>query len=394
MSTLMNAYPSVDAEQHTVLLVANNRRNARKLSTPLTDAGYRVRVGDDDTTLEGLLGSIQPDIVVLSGSDTLQHCQQIKAIDSGIFRPIIAILDRSESAQRLEFVRCGTDGILVRPIDNAELVALAQSLLNIKTQFKFLKTRNHELAHDLAERNQQLETAVRRLQDLDQMKTTLVRNVSHELRTPLLQVKSSIALLREDIPTGTQGSELIEMAVQAIGRLESTVASITQLSESQNQKLEPVVLNDSIDLAIRSLQRRWAIHDTRRIKKLYSRRIPPVIGDKRGIAQVLQHLLDNGLKFSPDGGPVEILIEAQADDTVWIAVQDYGIGIEEHDIAHVFDTFYQVDPSTTRSFNGVGAGLSIAQLIAEGMNSHIEVISAPGKGSTFAFRLPQANLSQ
>lgn len=388
----MKALPSAGAEQHTILFVEGNRRNTRKFRAALQDAGYRVLVDAGDTALENTIATEQPDLVILSGDQTLERCQRIKAVNPTLFVPVIVLLNRSDSSRRLDYVQCGTDGVLVRPVESVELLAVSQSLLNIKSQFNTLHFRNHELAHDLADRNQQLEIALRSLQNLDLMKTTLVRNVSHELRTPLLQVKSSIALLREDIPPGSSNANLIEMAVQAIGRLESIVANITQLAESQNQKLEPVVLNDSIDLAIRNLQRLWKPHDTCRIMKLYSTQIPPVIADKRGVAQIVQHLLDNGLKFSPEGGPVEILIEPQPDDTVWIAVRDYGIGISDDKGEHIFDAFYQADPSSTRSFSGVGVGLSLAQLIVQGMHSQIEVTSTPGQGSTFAFRLPQAHL--
>jgi len=179
------------------------------------------------------------------------------------------------------------------------------------------------------------------------------------------------------------------MAVEAIGRLESTVANITQLVESQNLKLEPVVIGESVVLATRNLGRIWKQHDTRRMRQLYPPETPVVLADKRGAAQVLQQLLDNALKFSPDGTPVDILIESRPEGQVWIAVRDYGIGIAPDQLERIFEPFYQVDSSSTRRFGGIGLGLAIAQLLASQMNTRIEVESTLGRGSTFSFTLPR-----
>ena len=153
--------------------------------------------------------------------------------------------------------------------------------------------------------------------------------------------------------------------------------------------MEEVALNESVDLAVRNLERIWKSQDdVKRIRKVYVDPLPLVRGNKRGIAQVLQHLLDNALKFSPKGGPVDVILRPRTDGTVWIAVRDEGIGIAKREQKKIFDAFYQIDHSSTRRFNGVGVGLALVKLILDLLNTTISVESALGKGSTFSFSLP------
>jgi signal transduction histidine kinase len=100
-------------------------------------------------------------------------------------------------------------------------------------------------------------------------------------------------------------------------------------------------------------------------------------------------LIDNAIKFSPNGGKVKVNAE-RCDDKVCIAITDQGIGIPKDQVGHIFQAFYQVDSSSTRPFGGAGVGLSIVKLILDKLGSSIEVTSKPGAGSTFSFTLPIA----
>ncbi len=380
-----------------ILIVYDYRMDVSHLGAVLRDARYVVIPQRSEDDIPAAIDRQQPDLLVFlpSGPESplLAICDDLAQDHNESFVPVLLIVERTASwldSKSLPQV----DAILFSPFEARELLIRAQALLRLKQRFDRLRMANWQLASDLAERNRQLETALQAVRDLDLLKTSIVRNVSHELRTPVLQVKSAVALLREDVRPGDPGRRLIDMAVEAIGRLESTVANITQLAESQNLKLEPVVAGDCVLLAIRNLGRIWKHRDTRRVRQRYGRQTPVVLADKRGVAQVLQQLLDNALKFSPDGTPIDILIESRPAEQVWIAVRDYGIGIAADQQERIFEAFYQVDSSSTRRYGGVGLGLSIAQLIASQMNTRIEVESAPGQGSTFSFTLPRADLNQ
>ena len=99
--------------------------------------------------------------------------------------------------------------------------------------------------------------------------------------------------------------------------------------------------------------------------------------------------MENAVKYSPDGGPIVITARVRSDD-VQTSVADRGIGIEEQQLEHIFDRFYQVDNASTRKVGGSGLGLSICKAIVEAHNGSIWVESRPGTGSTFHFTLPLA----
>lgn len=381
-----------------IMIASDDRASASRLEAQLRDAQYSVVLLTDHAGIPAQIERHQPDLLVLlpaaPDSRLLAVGGELKKGEGPhSFLPVLLVLER-EILNRFGGVSAGADALLVSPFVAEELLLRVRGLISLKARFDRLLQSNWQLTSDLAERNRQLEAALRAAREADLLKTSIVRNVSHELRTPVLQVKSAVALLSEEVPASDPGRRLINMAVEAIGRLETTVANVTQLAESQNLKLEPVVIGESVLLAIRNLGRIWKKRDTRRMRRLYPPDTPVVLADKRGTAQVLQQLLDNALKFSPDGTPVDILIESRPAGQVWVAVRDYGIGIAADQLGRIFEAFYQVESSSTRRFGGVGLGLAIAQLIASQMNTRIEVESAPGRGSTFSFTLPRVDLDR
>jgi signal transduction histidine kinase len=115
--------------------------------------------------------------------------------------------------------------------------------------------------------------------------------------------------------------------------------------------------------------------------------LPVLTTDRQLLSRVLQNLVDNALKYSPSGSPCELEAHAEGDDIVFW-VRDYGIGIPEEEVPRIFDRFYQVDSSSTRTFRGAGLGLSLVKDLLGHLGGTIEVESTPGEGSRFTVRLP------
>lgn len=221
------------------------------------------------------------------------------------------------------------------------------------------------------------------------LKTAIVHNVSHELRTPLLQVKSAVALLAED----ATNPKLAGYALDATARLEDVVKNITQLANSVDEmNISVLLVRECVDYAVRNLRRAWRHKDDiERVKVLIPSQLPPALGDKQAISTALQLLIDNALKFSDSRTDVEVMAQ-HIDDCIQISIKDYGIGIPQDKFQNIFQTFYQVDSTSTRRYGGMGVGLSIVQLILERHNVKIEVESAVNQGSTFTFSLPVASM--
>jgi signal transduction histidine kinase len=183
------------------------------------------------------------------------------------------------------------------------------------------------------------------------------------------------------------------MATEAVARLESAVENIRQLAQSHDIASGPVIVREAAGLALRHLERSWASRGAReRVQVQIPNDLPLALADKRALARLLQLLLDNALKFSDDHKPVHVIAAPYQSGYVWVGVQDFGIGIAEEEHERIFDAFYQVDGSSTRRYGGTGTGLALAMLLAKSMRTAIQVESAPGKGSTFSFLLPVADL--
>jgi signal transduction histidine kinase len=238
--------------------------------------------------------------------------------------------------------------------------------------------------------NHSLSSALRREQMLNQeieiLKNAIVRNVSHELKTPLLQVKSAVSMMSED----SQNDDLVNYATNAMARLEGLVKNITLLGSSLDINPGPVIVRDAVEYAKRNLKRAWERRDaTDRIQTHLTKQLPPVYADKQGLSTVLQLLIDNALKFSQEA--VDVIAQKQG-NKVYIAVRDYGIGIDPSELESIFESFYQIDHSSTRRYGGAGVGLAIVRLILDHHNTQIQVESKLNQGTTFSFVLPQVTL--
>jgi two-component system sensor histidine kinase VicK len=117
--------------------------------------------------------------------------------------------------------------------------------------------------------------------------------------------------------------------------------------------------------------------------------LPPARADRDRINQVLDNLIGNAIKFSPQGGTITLRLE-DAGEMLQVSVSDTGIGIPEEQVERIFERFYQVDGSATRKFGGAGLGLAIVKRIVEAHGGRIWVKSQLGLGSTFSFTLPKA----
>jgi signal transduction histidine kinase len=381
-----------------ILIIDQDAGELHGISLCLKRYGYAADSARDAESALKLIHDQHPDLVLvtlnLPNGGTSDICRRIKTASPPNFLPIILIVDIASDGPEAS-AEANADDFLVRPVREPELLTRVGVLLRIKYDHDRLWEQNQSLLAELARRNAELERALHDSHEVSVLKDSIVQNVSHELRTPLLQVKSAVAMLAEDAraisPNGV--SVLADHATAATAKLESVVQNISQLAASVNVKLEGFRVLDAVNVAMRQLGRQWASSAAVDRVKIHMDNIPLVVGDRGGVAQVLQQLIDNAIKFSPQGGPVEVSGE-RCDGGVRISVRDHGIGIPEDQIERIFQAFYQVDSSTTRTFGGTGVGLAIAKLILDKMGTAITVESRPGVGSTFSFMLPAAATEQ
>lgn len=238
------------------------------------------------------------------------------------------------------------------------------------------------------------ETAVRRhaeaLQRADRRKDEFLAMLGHELRNPLAPIRSGIELLRLESTQHEDTLALMNEHVQHITRLVDDLLDVSRIMRGRIKlKRQPVLLNELIQRAIESVR---GYITERRHELILSLSDSPswVDADPVRILQVLINLLNNAVKYTPDGG--RIWVESRCrDEVVAVSVRDSGVGIDSAFVPQVFDLFAQADQSLDRAAGGLGIGLTLARRLIELHGGEISVVSeGHNKGSTFEVHLPMA----
>jgi signal transduction histidine kinase len=223
----------------------------------------------------------------------------------------------------------------------------------------------------------------------DRLKGEFFALVSHELRTPLTAIMGYVELLREEPGLGPDPRHFVEVIDRNAGRLRQLlddVLFVTQVEAGHiDLQLEPVALDELVAGAVAAAQPRAAerqIALTARVQP-----IPAQPGDRERLAQLLDNLISNALKFTPPGGEVQVALTADVDGAV-LCVRDSGIGIPDDEQEHLFERFYRASAATTRAISGAGLGLTIAKAIVEGHGGQIAVSSRAGAGTSMRAKLP------
>ena len=232
---------------------------------------------------------------------------------------------------------------------------------------------------------------VERLRALDALKDEFVASVSHELRTPLTSIKGYLELVLDG-----EAGDLNEEQREYLGtvnrnseRLLRLVGDLLLVAQADAGRLE-LILGD-IDLgtvAQESVESARPSAAAKRIQlELSADALPPLQGDRARLAQLLDNLVSNALKFTPEGGHVTVSL-AQGDGRAVLEVRDTGIGIPAAEQEQLFERFFRARGATDRAIQGTGLGLSIARMIAESHGGQISFESVEGVGTTFRVELP------
>jgi PAS domain S-box-containing protein len=253
-------------------------------------------------------------------------------------------------------------------------------------------------ARDITERNriemererlleQELE-ANERLRELDGLKDGFVALVSHEVRTPLTSILGYLELLMELDLNEEQRSytNIIGRNSDRLLRLTNDLLFIAQIEDGQL-----TVERDRIDLGPIIAEALAAAAPRAKAGEVeiagFDDVSLPITGDGGRLAQLLDNLISNAVKFTPAGGRVEVAA-GSADDRVWIEVRDTGIGIDADDQERLFNKFFRTRAATKASIQGTGLGLAISKAIVQAHGGSIHVQSAEGEGTTFRVELP------
>jgi signal transduction histidine kinase len=228
---------------------------------------------------------------------------------------------------------------------------------------------------------------------LERLRSDLVATVSHELRTPLAAIYGAAVTVRRDDVTvqGETRDRLLEIIETESSRLAEIVSQLLLASHLDSGQLQlaietvnPKSLTQSVISAAQT-----HLPDGVSIEFRPSRDVPPVRADEQQLRQVLVNLVENAVKYSPDGGPVTIELKRASDHVLW-AVHDEGLGIPARERRRVFEKFYRLDPHMTRGIGGTGLGLYICRELVTRLDGKIWVEANNGRGSSFFVSIPVA----
>ena len=236
-----------------------------------------------------------------------------------------------------------------------------------------------------------LTSNIEKLKEVEVLRRELIANVSHDLRTPIAIIRGYIETLqmKEKTITVEDRRQYIQTVKDSVEKLEKLVNELFELSKLEaNQvkaKKEPFIISELVSDISNKYQ---LIAKTKNISisTELSRELSPVYADVSLIERVMQNLIDNAMKFTPEGGKILISTNTENDTDIKISVTDTGIGIPENQREQIFGRYYTAN-SFSELKNSTGLGLAIAKKILDLHNSSLELISRENEGSSFIFRL-------
>ena len=265
---------------------------------------------------------------------------------------------------------------------------ITMQILRLQTA---LNDANRQLERRVQERTIDLQKALARLAELNQLKSNFIANISHELRTPLTHIKGYLDILEDGGlgPVTTGQADALAVLKRSELRLERLIEDLIQFSLASrgelNLRLAQTKVEDLVAAALETTRYKARVAGVT-LAALVPESMPMVCVDEEKAGWVLQQLLDNAVKFTPRGGRVEVEASVLG-GLVTFAVTDTGIGIPADRIREIFEPFHQLDSSATRRYSGTGLGLAMAQRIVEAHGSELHVKSVVGGGSRFEFSI-------
>lgn len=356
---------------------------ARILDQSADDLQRRLtEIGRSHARTGAILAAMQDGLLAVDDRGRVVLASQGLCRDLGLVDPVgrhyLEGLRQLEASEAIEAVlRTGESRTL-----EVELAGLRRSFALSAAPFPAAEGRPHGAVvtfHDV--------TSLRRL---DRVRRDFVANASHELRTPLTSIRGFVEALEDGAleDPALAGRFLGKIRTHA-DRMATLVADLLELSRleagekaPERVRLSPSSLTADVAAAFAGIAERKGIALVTRDEGA-----PEVATDPERLRRVVENLLDNALKYTPDGGHVEV-VTGPSGDGARVEVRDDGPGIASEHLDRIFERFYRVDKARSRELGGTGLGLSIVRHLAESLGATVSVESELGRGSCFTVRLP------
>jgi len=393
-----------------ILVVDDSEIIREMLASFLSTVGHLVDVAADGQSALEKFNLYQHQLIIsdlqMPRIDGLSLLRQIKAVRAEA--QVIILTGHATLDSAVEALRLGAYDYLIKPIDNMESFArLVDRALNHydllienKRLVEELRQSNARLESQVIERTRELQIANESLRSLDRLKNDFISVVSHELRTPMSVIMLEAQLLNQDarvLPTDKLSAVYSTLLVNA-KRLQIQIENLLDFALIERSELELDFRPCSVNQVVRDV---LDLYEARAREKQLTLKLnlPPtatlsVIADGPRLRSALVHIVDNAVKFTPEGGTITVSVHGMAtmpngtEPAVAIAVRDDGIGIPPDIQQKLFTAFNQADMTTTRRYGGMGMGLALAARIVAAHHGKITFKSEVGNGSLFALWVP------
>ena len=301
--------------------------------------------------------------------------------DDALNQNILELLKIEEEYELRDLITQSPELMIYSQNLNGEYISLRVRFALIRRESGFISGLVAVL-HDTTE--QEKEERERRL---------FVSNVSHELRTPLTSVKSYLEALDEGALTEPVAPDFIKVSLDETNRMMRMVTDLLHLSRIDNETsyldVELINFTAFITFILNRFDKMRSQDDEKKYELVRDYPINSVWIeiDTDKMTQVIDNILNNAIKYSPDGGKITVSMKT-TDDQMILSISDQGLGIPKQDLPKIFDRFYRVDRARSRAQGGTGLGLAIAKEIIKQHKGFIWAKSEYGKGSTFTIVLP------
>jgi signal transduction histidine kinase len=261
------------------------------------------------------------------------------------------------------------------------------SMAMVREVSRRLRENNDLAVEDLRMKAGELASAYQKLAEVEFARSEFLTVVSHELRTPLTVANGFLQIIRSQ---KLQGDSLIS-ALDTVGKnLQEIISLVNDILFLQEQEIilpefEPTDIGRVVSTVIERMRSHAEIHKVG-ISLNLPPRMPKIPADGKSMERALSAILDNAIKFSPNGGDIDVNV-GFSETQVWASIADQGVGIPPEHLSKIFDRFFHLEEVGGHLFRGVGLGLSIARQAIVQNRGKIEVTSEIGKGSTFTVRL-------
>lgn len=268
-----------------------------------------------------------------------------------------------------------------------------QKTVELRHAYEEIESLNVGLEEKVRQRTAQLETANQELKQMDRLKSQFLAHVSHELRTPLTVIKGLTENLVDRLagPLTPKQEHNLKRVIDNASRLARMITDLLERSRIEAGKIDLAL--KEVDLAALTCEvveqmSQLAVTKSQQLEYRAPQPIGPVLADPDKVSQILTNLVENAIKYTPEGGIITVTLEADTPHWARISVCDTGSGIPSEAIPKLFDQFYRMPQQHPNAPKGLGLGLSIVKQLVEMHGGAVTVQSTVGQGSVFQFTLP------